>query len=236
MHCVVLAGGLGTRMRPLTEAVPKVLLPVAGRPFAEWQLERLIAGGVSRVVYCVGYLGEAVASALGDGRRFGIDIKYAYERGSLLGTAGAIRNAIDAGLVEDSFFVLYGDSYLLVDMRAVERAFVVGGRPALMTVFRNRGQWDTSNAVYRDGSVVLYDKFAADRRAMEFIDYGLLVLTRSVVEESVPSGADADLADVLNALSRQGRLAGYETTERFYEVGSPAGLADLEAYLIHRSR
>jgi NDP-sugar pyrophosphorylase family protein len=231
MQCLILAGGLGTRMRPLTETVPKALLPVAGRPFADWQLQWLAGQGVERVVYSLGHLGEAVETHVGDGRSFGLEVRYCYERDGLLGTAGAVRAAIDSGLMDDAFFVLYGDSYLSVDVGAVQRTFEACNRPALMTVYRNRGAWETSNAVFRNGVVERYDKFTDDRTGMEFIDYGLLALTRAVIDARVPSGAACDLAPVLNALSLNGELAGYEATERFYEVGSPTGINDLEAHL-----
>ena len=142
-------------MRPWTEAVPKALLPVAGRPFADWQLDWLAAGGVDRVVYSVGHLGEAIEDHVGDGRRWGVDVRYVKEGAVLRGTAGAIRLAADHGVLDDTFFVLYGDSYLCVDPRAVAAAFVAAGRPALMTVYHNRGSWDTSNVRYRDGVVEL---------------------------------------------------------------------------------
>ncbi len=231
MQCLILAGGLGTRMRPHTATVPKALLPVAGRPFADWQLGRLASEGMQRVVYSVGHLGELVERHVGDGRRWNIDVRYVYERGRLLGTAGAIRRAIDAGAMDEVFFVLYGDSYLPVDLKAVEACFVECGLPALMTVFPNHGSWDASNVVYGDGRVVLYDKFATDRSEMHYIDYGLLVLRRNLIEEAVEPGEPADLAPILNALSRQGRLAGYEAPERFFEIGSPQGLRDLEEHL-----
>ena len=232
LQCVVLAGGIGTRMRPATEGTPKALIPVLGRPFADWQLQLLAGRGVERVLYSVGYRGEMIRDHIADGSRFGLEVSYVDEGSELRGTGGALRLALDEGALEDAFFVLYGDSYLPVDMAAIERAWEATSLPALMTVFRNDGQWDKSNAIYRDGKVVLYDK---DRPAehveeMHWIDYGLSVLNCAVVER-VPGEGVSDLSELTRDLSREGQLAGYEVEQRFYEAGSPEGLADLERYL-----
>lgn len=237
LQCAVLAGGLGTRMRPLTETVPKALLPVLGAPFADWQLALLAEQGVERVVYCVGYRGELLREHVGDGSRHGLSVTWSDEGQELRGTAGAIRLALDRGALDDAFFVLYGDSYLPAGVAGAEAAWRRSGAPALMTVLRNEGRWDRSNCVYRDGRIVLYDKRGpAELRAeMHWIDYGLSVLTRDAVEEHVPAGAVADLADVQHRLSVTGRLAGLEVHERFYEAGSPDGLRELEDYLRARS-
>jgi NDP-sugar pyrophosphorylase family protein len=233
LQCVILAGGLGTRMRPMTEAMPKALLPVLGRPFADWQLGQLAEQGVERVVYCVGYRADELAAHVGDGSRFGLSVDYSDDGPQLLGTAGAIRLALDRGMLDDAFFLLYGDSYLPVRFAEVEEAWTRAGAPALMTVLRNESRWDRSNCIYRDGRVVLYDKSRpADRRSeMRWIDYGLSVLTRSAVGDRVPRSAFADLAEVQRDLSVAGALAGMEVHERFYEAGSVAGLRELEEYL-----
>ncbi len=232
LQCVVLAGGIGTRMRPQTEEIPKALIPVLDRPFCDWQLELLAERGVERALYSVGYRGEMIRDHVGDGSRFGLAVSYVDEGSKLRGTGGALRLALDEGELEEACFVLYGDSYLPVDMAAIEAAWEATELPALMTVFRNDGRWDHSNAIYRDGKVVLYDKERpADRvEEMRWIDYGLSVLSRAVVER-VPADGVSDLADLTRDLSREGQLAGYEVSERFYEAGSPQGLADLERYL-----
>jgi len=233
LQCVILAGGIGTRMRPATEQMPKALLPVLGRSFCDWQLELLAARGIERVLCSVGYRGEMIRDHLGDGSRFGLEVKYVDEGERLRGTGGALRLAYDLGELEAAFFVLYGDSYLPIDYGAVERAWRETSMPALMTVLRNEGRWDASNAIYSDGRVVLYDKDRpADRSAeMRWIDYGLSVLNRDVLAEYCVTGAVADLADLMRDLSRDGRLAGLEVSERFYEAGSPQGLRDLEQHL-----
>lgn len=229
LQTVVLAGGLGTRMRPATETVPKALLPVAGRPFADWQLELLAARGVRHVLLCVGHLGEQVEAHVGDGSRWGLSVRYSHEEGGLLGTGGALRLARERNLLDEEFFVLYGDSYLQVDFHEVAAAFRDSGAPALMTVWRDEGRLEAVNACFDGRMVTVYDKRTA-RPGMAFVDFGLSVLSRRVVETRTGDGF-CDLADVFATLSRDGLLAGHEVAERFYEIGSPAGLADLERHL-----
>ena len=230
---VILAGGLATRMRPATERVPKALLPVNGRPFADLQLEWLRAVGVTDVVYSIGYLGDDIRRHVGDGGALGVRVRYAADGERPLGTAGALRAVIDTGLVPESFGVINGDSYLSLDLPAVEAAYARSGCPALMTVMRNRDRWEPSNAVFQDGRVVAYDKTrpARWRARMEWIDYGFSILMREAVTDRVAPGEVADLADLMRDLSLAGQLAGYEVSERFYEIGSPEGLADLERHL-----
>jgi NDP-sugar pyrophosphorylase family protein len=233
---VILAGGLATRMRPATESVPKALLPVNGRPFADVQLAWLRALGVTDVVYSIGHLGDAIRRHVGDGSAHGLRVGYVADGVKPLGTAGALRAVVDAGAVPASFGVINGDSYLSLDLAAVEAAYRASGCPALMTVMRNRDRWEPSNAVYRDGRVVVYDKSrpAAWRGQMEWIDYGFAILSGAVVTDRVASGKVADLADLMRDLSMAGQLAGHEVDERFYEIGSPQGLADLECHLAGR--
>jgi NDP-sugar pyrophosphorylase family protein len=233
VQCLILAGGLGTRIASVAPAIPKTLIPVAGAPFAHHQLTLLARSGIERVVYCIAHHGAQVEEFVGDGSRWGLEVAYVHDGEKLLGTGGAIRAALDAGVLEHAFFVLYGDSYLPIDYRSVWTAFQRSGSPALMTVFRNAGRWDTSNVLYEHGRVLLYDKRRADPRssAMVHIDYGLSVLTSGVVAERLRPAQPSDLADLFHTLSVGDELAGHEVTERFYEIGSPAGLRDLETHL-----
>lgn len=228
MRCVILAGGLGTRMRPRTENLPKSLLSVNGVPFIHHQLSLLAGEGVTEVVFCIGHLGAQVREVVGDGSRWGLRVAYVDEGSDLRGTAGALRLAVEEGAVRGRFFVLYGDSYLPIAYRPVWEAACSAADP-VMTVHRNEGRWDASNVVFEDGQVRLYEKGRTDAKkiGMRHIDYGL-----SVLDEGVVLNDDAsDLADVLHRLSLVGRLRGYEVETRFYEIGSPAGLAELEVYL-----
>ena len=223
----ILAGGLATRLRPLTEAIPKAMVQVNGEPFAFHQLRLLRRHGIERVVYCVGHRGEQVVDAVGDGSRFGLQVRYSFDGPALLGTAGALKNA--APLLGTDFFVLYGDSYLDCDYAAVERAFRLAGKPALMTVFRNDGRWDTSNVELDDGRIIAYSKAHGNER-MRHIDYGLGVLAARVLD-AMPPACPADLATVYEQLAASNDLAAFEVSQRFYEVGSFAGLAQFEDYL-----
>jgi N-acetyl-alpha-D-muramate 1-phosphate uridylyltransferase len=237
MQCVILAGGLATRMRPITESIPKALIVADGRPFVDHQLAWLGSHGVTDVVLAIGYRGDMLRAHVGDGARFGVRVRYVDEGTELRGTAGALRLAADQGALDSELLVTYGDSFLPIDFGEVFEAFRASGKPALMTVYRNAGRWDTSNVVFDDGRVRLYDKQRRGRPAQDFayIDYGLSAFRRSLILDEVPSGQKADLADVFNALSLRGELAGLEVSERFYEIGSPAGLEDFAAWLRRKS-
>lgn len=231
LQVVILAGGLATRMLPHTATTPKALLPVMGKPFADWQLGLLSTQGVHDVVYCVGHLGEQIEQAIGDGSRWGISVSYSYEKGGLLGTGGALRLALDRGLLDETSFVLYGDSYLPITFAAVEQAYQNSQKPALMTVVANDGQLGTSNACLQNGLVTLYKKGCGSTTDMDFIDFGLSALRTRLIQDHVDPGRPQDLADVFHELSLAGSLAGYETRSRFYEIGSREGLVELEGYL-----
>ena len=233
LQCLVLGGGVGERMRPATETRPKPLLRVAGEPFVVHQLRWLAAEGVTDVVYSIGYLGHLIRGEL-DGRDdLGCSVRFVDDGPTLAGTGGAVRRAVDEAALDATFFVLYGDSYLQLDLRAVADRFEQSGAEALMTVYRNDGAWDRSNAVFDGRRVVRYDKREPDPAAagMRHIDYGLSILRRDTVSSRVPRGRPSDLAELFHALSLEGRLAGYEAERRFFEIGSPGGLADLIHHL-----
>jgi NDP-sugar pyrophosphorylase family protein len=223
----ILAGGLATRLRPLTETVPKALIDVNGEPFIAHQLRLLRANGVTRVVVCAGYLGEKIQAAVGDSARWGVRADFSFEGERLLGTAGALKRALP--VLGDAFFVLYGDSYLPCNYRAVQDAFEASGKLALMTVFRNDGQWDRSNVEFADGRILVYDK-RAQTPAMHHIDYGLGLFRASAFAD-VPEREPSDLAALYADLLGRGALAGYEVTQRFYEIGSLEGLEETRRYL-----
>jgi NDP-sugar pyrophosphorylase family protein len=226
----ILAGGLATRLRPITEKIPKSLVPVAGRPFLSHQLEMLQARGIRRAVLCIGYLGEMIQREFGD-EAFGINLDYSFDGPKLLGTGGAIKRALPK--LGEEFFILYGDSYLPVPYAPVADFFHRSGKPGLMTVYRNEGKYDTSNVVFRDGEIVVYDK-KIRLPEMCHIDYGLSLFKASVFD-AYAADQVFDLAEVMGRLVREKQLAGYEVPERFYEMGSPAGVAELEVLLQFKS-
>lgn len=235
MQCAILVGGLGTRMRPHTDQIPKAMIKVAGHPFVHHQLSLLASQGVDRVVIITGYRGDQLRDYVGDGGRYGLQVCYVEEGDSLRGTGGALRFAADLGALDPGFFVLYGDSYLPIDLLPIWSASQEG-RQVVMAVFRNDDRWDRSNVRFGDGGPLFYDKFATGelRASMRYIEYGVSVLPRHVVTERIPAGAIADLAEVYRALSAEGEITGYEVRQRFYECGSAQGIKDLEAYLKHR--
>jgi MurNAc alpha-1-phosphate uridylyltransferase len=230
-QAVILAGGLATRMRPRTLTVPKILLEVAGRPFADWQLERIAAAGYESVVLCVAHLGEQVRAHVGDGARFGLRAEYSDEGPDLLGTAGALRRALP--LLDETFLVTYGDSYLPFDYAApLDELRAHDDCDGVMSVYKNEGKWDASN-VRTDGEWVLaYEKGTRDP-AFDHIDYGAIALRRTVVLE-IPPAEPSGLDTLQTALAARGRLRAHVARERFYEIGSPEGLAALERRLNHR--
>ena len=228
MQCVILAGGLATRMRPRTLTAPKSLLEIAGRPFIDWQLARVRDAGYDEVILCVAYLGELIKNHVGTGERFGLRVLYSDEGPTLLGTCGALRKALP--LLASEFLVTYGDSYLSFDYASPLKMLVENHDcDGVMSVFKNVGRWDASN-VRTDGTwVIAYEK-GADDPAFDYIDYGALALRRSVVA-TLQEGAPGDLAAVQHELARQGRLRAILAKDRFYEIGSIKGLATLDRHL-----
>ena len=223
----ILAGGLATRLRPITEKIPKSLVNVAGRPFLAHQIEQLRGQGLRHLVLCIGHLGEMIQKDFGDGSKFGVKIDYSFDGPTLLGTGGALKKALP--FLGSEFFVLYGDSYLPIDFNSVSAAFQKSGKPGLMTVYANEGKWDTSNVWFENGTIKIYDK-KNKRPEMHHIDYGLSVF-KATVFEPVSLELPTDLASLMMNLVAQGNLAGFEVQERFYEIGSPAGLAELDELL-----
>jgi NDP-sugar pyrophosphorylase family protein len=224
---VILAGGLATRLRPLTQAVPKALVKVGGQPFIAQQLRLLRSHGVQQVIISTWYKAEMLREFLGDGRRFGVELQYAFDGDTPLGTGGAIRRIL--GLLHGPFFVLYGDSYLPCSYQKIQAFFNRQDRLGLMTVYQNDGRLDASNVHMLDGSILQYDKDHCSPE-MRHIDYGL-GLFRPAAFGHLQEGAPADLAQIYQALLRDGQLLAYEVPQRFYEIGSPEGLRELDRLL-----
>jgi len=228
----LLVGGLATRLGPLTARLPKSMVPVAGEPFIAHQLRLLVRHGVRNVVVCCGHLADQIESFVGDGRQFGCRVVYSYDGPTPLCTGGAIRKALS--LLGPVFWVMYGDSYLTTPFIPVLEAFQRSGHAALMTVYENRGRWDTSNVLFQDSKVVCYDK----RRplpGMQHIDYGLSIFSAEVFEEW-PDASAFDLADLQSSIAANRSLAGYEVRERFYEIGSLSGLHETDSVLTESLR
>ena len=199
---VILAGGLATRLRPVTERFPKALIDINGRPFIDYQLHLLRTQGLTDIVLCLGHEGQQVEAHLGDGRKIGMTIRYSYDGPTLLGTGGAIKKVL--GLTSDPFFVTYGDAYLRDDYQAILKCFTDLQKTTsppplgLMTVFRNDNQHDRSNVVFQDRKLLTYDK-RKPTPEMHHIDWGLCLL-RPAALESTPLNTAFDLADTYTQL------------------------------------
>lgn len=230
MQAVILAGGLGTRLGARTRDLPKALIPIAGRPFLAWLVESLARSGYRNLVLCIGHYGEQIIDFLGAGEAFGVSVSYSKDGDRLLGTGGAIRQALTRDLLAESFLVTYGDSYLPFDYAAPLRD--LNEHPealGTMSVFANHGAWDSSNSAIGSGLVLRYEKGVQDP-ALTHIDYGAIALRRSVIAEK-PTDVVFGLDAIQHELAKAGRLRAYEAQERFYEVGSELGISDLEKKL-----
>ncbi len=224
---VLLAGGMATRLRPVTETIPKSMLEVAGKPFIDHQLKLIKKNNISEVVICVSFLGEAIKEYAGNGSRYGLNIDYSFDGDTLLGTGGTIKQAL--GKLTDTFFVMYGDSYLTADFLKINNYFLSENKQGLMTVLRNEGKWDKSNIEYSNGKIIRYDKKSNDDN-LKYVDYGLGILTKKAFEYFKDEKI-FDLEAVYNELLKKEELLGYEVNERFYEIGSFKGLEETNNYL-----
>jgi len=224
---VILAGGMATRLRPITEKIPKALVEVGGEPFIAHQLRLLYFHGVRRVVISAWYRGDMIRDYIKDGSEFDMQVSYVFDGDKPLGTGGAIRRALY--LLKEPFFVLYGDAYLPCNYAEIQGRFESSAQPALMTVYRNEGKWDTSNVEMMGETIIKYDKNERSL-AMQFIDYGLGIFHPDVFQD-LKEGEYADLADVYRDLARNKRLAAYVVQQRFYEIGSHEGLRELDEVL-----
>lgn len=227
MQAVILAGGLGTRLSRVNPGRPKAMVPVLDKPFLHYQLRLLRASGFDEAVLCVGHMGEQVLDYFGDGASVGLRLHYSWERDTLLGTGGALRQALP--LLADHCHVMYGDSYLALDYAAIEEAFHAAAKPGLMVVYQNHDTWDRSNVRLGDGVVEVYDKSGA-AEGLHWIDEGVSVFTRAAVAE-LPAGETVDLGMLFQALIARGELAAWVSTQRFFEVGSESGLAEFQDLL-----
>jgi NDP-sugar pyrophosphorylase family protein len=223
----ILAGGLATRLKPITEKMPKILVEVAGEPFLSHQIHLLKSSGLHHLVLCVGYLAERIVEHYGDGSKWGVKIEYSFDGPQLLGTGGALIRALP--LLGEAFYVLYGDSYLPIDYLAVGRAFIESGKLGMMTVFENRERFDRSNVWFDGGTIRAYDK-KTKITAMRHIDYGLGLYRRAAFD-GFPTDEVVDLSEIQKSLLERKQLAGYEVSVRFFEIGSHAGLKELDRLL-----
>ena len=223
---LILCGGLATRLQPITKTIPKSLVMINNKPILQYQLDMLQKQGIRHVVLCVGYLGEMIRDTFGDKYR-DILLEYSFDGPKLMGTGGAIKKAYSK--LSDTFFVLYGDSYLPVEYKPILEYFHTTNKEGLMTLFKNDNLYDTSNVVFKDNQIICYDK-KNKITDMNYIDYGLSIFNVSVFK-TYPADCSFDLSQVMVNLVTNKQLAGYEVFNRFYEMGSINGLNELEQYL-----
>ncbi|NBV85189.1 MAG: nucleotidyl transferase [Verrucomicrobia bacterium] len=229
MQVVILAGGLGTRLKSVAPETAKAMVPVAGRPFIEHQFALLRKNGISRILLCIGHLGEQILNHVGDGSHFGVSVSYSHEDPhNLLGTGGALLHALN--LLDSEFLMMYGDSYLPVDMRAMLDWNQRRDFRAVMSVYRNEGRWDASNVRVTGDRVAHYSKQAREGEC-DHIDYGLSFFKRDVIAEYQNVKMPLDLAKIQADLVGRGELGAYTVNDRFYEIGKPDGLAELDRLL-----
>ncbi|HMQ68745.1 MAG TPA: sugar phosphate nucleotidyltransferase [Ignavibacteria bacterium] len=224
---ILLAGGLATRLKPVTETIPKSMIEVAGKPFIEHQLLLIKKNGISNVIICAGKFGDIIQKFTERNNSFGFNIRYSYDGYRLLGTGGAVMKALE--FAGDDFFVMYGDSYLTEDFSEIGKFYRSQKEIGLMTVFRNENNFDKSNIEFSDGKIIRYDKKSTDDK-MKFIDYGLGILNRSAFEEFKDQEV-FDLETVYQELLVKKELAGFEVKNRFYEIGSFKGLEETRKFL-----
>jgi len=230
MQAVILAGGLGTRLKPLTEKTAKVMVPVNGKPFLRHLLELLKRQGISDIILCIGYLGEQIRDVFGDGESLGVTIRYGEEKERLLGTGGALKQA--QSLLDDYCLLINGDTYLPIDYNEVERAFLQRGRKALMVVYDNREDTGVTNnvALNNDLLVVRYDKEGRNTD-LKYVESGALVLRREALD-LIQAGRAVSLEKGLYpALLQQGQIAAYVTGQRFFDIGTPEQKRVFEQFL-----
>ncbi len=230
MQVVILAGGLATRLRSLVEKVPKSMIRINEKPFLEYQIELLKKSGLVDILLCAGYLGSQIKDYFGDGKKFGVSLSYSEEKQELVGTGGALKKA--ENLLEDEFFVMYGDSYLLLDYQEITRYFHNFNKRGLMVVYKNHNQFDKSNLVVKNGLVKLYDKKGVNPE-MVYIDEGISILKKEILG-SFPSNKTFALDEVFQRLIRGKELLAFQTKQRFYEIGSAEGLDDFKKLILKK--
>jgi mannose-1-phosphate guanylyltransferase len=230
MQAVILAGGLGTRLRPITERIPKPMVEVAGEPFLVRIVRWLAQQDFRRLLLLLGHRGEVVSDYFQDGKRFGVSIEYSREP-SPLGTGGALRNALEK--LEHEFLLLYGDSYLPIDYRRVAAAFRTPPSRGLMVVYDNRlADTGVTNNVAVDSHswVARYAKNQLDFD-LQYVEAGVLCFRREVFE-SLPAGKVISLEQELYPkLIAERELRAFVTMQRFFDIGTPQRLEGFVAKL-----
>lgn len=227
MDIAILAGGMATRLYPLTLEIPKSMISVAGKPFIDWQIKLLANSGFKKIVLCVGVKSHTIVDFVGDGSKYDLEVVYSYDGDSPLGTGGAIVKALP--ILGETFGVVYGDSYLPIDFKKVKEHFHLIEENALITVYKNNNRYDLSNVLFKDEKIIQYSKYS-QAQSMQHIDYGFSIFHQEIFEKC-SKNTNQDLATLLEDLAVKNRLAGYEVNKRFYEVGSFHGIEEFSEFI-----
>jgi len=233
MQAVILAGGLGMRLRPITETVPKPMVEVAGVPYLEHQIRMLARQEIRDIVMLTGYLGEQIETYFGSGSRLDVSMRYSKEP-EPLGTAGALRLA--EPLLREEFLVIYGDSYLPIDYRPILHLLNISGVTGVVTVYDNRlGDTSVKSNIALDShqSITAYAKDSAASLPLEYVDAGVLAFRREIVNLIPPQQNVALEQEILPLLISRKALRGYITAQRFYDIGTLERIQSIEHYFAH---
>ena len=227
MQIVILCGGLATRLRPVTEKIPKSMIKIEGKLFLEYQLNLLKKNNIFDMIFCIGDKGEQIEDYFGNGSRFGIKIEYSREKEELLGTGGALKQA--ESLLDEVFLVIYGDSYLPFNFKVAIDYFNKFNKLGLMTVYKNQDLSGGNNVVVKDNLVKQYNK-ENPREEMGYIDYGVSIFRKKALE-FLPENTHCDLSQLHLSLIKKDQLLAFESKIRFYEVGSFSGIEEFKKYI-----
>ncbi len=221
---MILAGGLGTRLRPITEKIPKPLVAVGGQPFLTWQLRECLRQNYKNVLLLVSYLGEQIQAHYGDGSSLGLSISYSFE-GRPLGTGGALKNAFHE--LDESFFILNGDSFLRAPMAELEKSFEDSGAEVLISTYDNRIQTPVKeNILAQDGWVTRYQKAGGRENGLQVVDSGIYLMKKSAIAKIKQE--KFQMEDLWPDLIKRKKLFSYAVNERFYDIGTPERLIEFE--------
>jgi len=224
---VIIAGGLATRLKLRAHDHPKSMILVNGKPFIDWQLNMFASQGVEKIIICIGNKGDQIASFVGNGDRYGIEVIYSLDGEFLLGTGGAVQKA--SNLVQGKFLVTYGDSYLPISFSDFSKKFEDSKKSSAMAIYKNNNLYDSSNIDFKNGEILTYSKNNKDK-GLKYIDYGLLGLNSNIFPFR-ELNSQWDLSILFNDLVIQKEVLGIEVHNRFYEIGSESGIFDLEIYM-----
>jgi NDP-sugar pyrophosphorylase family protein len=227
MQAVILAGGKGTRLRPLTYRIPKPMVHISGKPFLQHQMEFIKSFCIYEVLLLVGYLGDHIVKYFGNGAEFGVDIDYAYEK-TPLGTGGALKNA--ESQLAGEFLLLNGDTLLPIDYGELIQYFRRHNRIGAIAVYSNSEKIAPNNiAIGKSNLVMTYNK--KNSQGMTHIDAGVMVFKKEVVD-LIPGDQICSLEEeIFHKLIRAKQLVAFSTNQRFYDIGSFKGLEGIKEIL-----